>query len=65
MSDVVSKDPHSRCPRCGVTGAMYASNAFNAISRYRHRVFICSDCGRDEALNGDLPVWAIDTADFE
>lgn len=57
------KDPTSFCPRCGAEGVLYADDAFNALSRYRHGAVICPDCGRDEALHGNVPVWAIDVED--
>jgi len=57
---ILTKDPESFCPRCGRTGVLYADEVLNALSRYRTGAVICSDCGRDEALQGDQAVWAID-----
>lgn len=37
------------CPRCGKV--MCEDNALNSVSRYAD-VYICSDCGTDEAMRG-------------
>lgn len=57
---ILAKDPDSFCPRCGAAGVLYADAPLNALSRYRRGAIICSDCGRDEALQGDQAVWAVD-----
>ena len=49
-SESCSKD--NLCPRCGKE--MRAEKVENALSRYAG-VYICSDCGFDEAMSGALP----------
>lgn len=59
----IAMDAESRCPRCGQRGVMYAEEVFNKLSRFREGLFICRDCGTEEALGGGVlqPDWWIDT----
>lgn len=52
------QDKQMSCPCCG--GAMRPNSIENSLSRY-HEVFICSDCGVNEAFNGPKPLeeWAV------
>ena len=39
----------TRCPRCE-TEALHPELAMNALSRKDNETYVCSPCGRDEAM---------------
>jgi hypothetical protein len=39
----------TRCPRCE-TEALHPELAMNALSRKDNKTYVCSPCGRDEAI---------------
>jgi predicted RNA-binding Zn-ribbon protein involved in translation (DUF1610 family) len=48
VADIQRSGKKTLCPRCG-RDSMNEKLARNALSRYA-RVYICDDCGTDEAL---------------
>jgi len=39
----------TRCPRCEIE-ILHSELAFNALSRKDNETYVCSPCGRDEAM---------------
>lgn len=48
MGEVIDVQFEASCPRCGCQ--MHQNKAMNALSRRDNKTYICSICGRHEAL---------------
>lgn len=52
IADEQARTPNLACPRCGINPVIHPL-VRNALSRIDSRVYVCSQCGVDEAMSGE------------